>query len=67
MAETSDHRWLGGWRKIMSKTDDASQVQELHDDELDSVTGGTKGGPVTLRELAKILGQLEQAQAVNVR
>ena len=51
----------------MSKTDDASQVQELHDDELDAVTGGTKCGPVTLRELAKILGQLEQAQAVNVR
>jgi hypothetical protein len=28
------------WRKIMSKTEDASKVRELQDDELDGVTGG---------------------------
>ena len=36
---TSDGRWIG-WRKIMTKTEDASQVRELQDDELDIVTGG---------------------------
>ena len=55
----------------MSKTNDTSSDElaetELQDNELDAVTGGTKGGPVTLRDLAKILGELEQAQAGNVR
>jgi hypothetical protein len=50
----------------MNDTSDLDH-RELTDIELDVVTGGNKGGPVTLRELAKILGQLEQAQAVNVR
>jgi hypothetical protein len=57
--------------EIMSKTNDTSSDElaetELQDNELDAVTGGTKGGPVTLRDLAKILGELEQAQAGNVR
>jgi hypothetical protein len=52
----------------MSKTHDT-----IGDRELDAVTGGTKctggsaGGPVTLRQLAALLGQLEQAEAQKVR
>ena len=64
--------------KIMRKTNDTSNVAtfehhgRLADSELDAVNGGTKctggaGGPVTLRDLAKILGELEQAKAGNVR
>ena len=59
----------------MSKTNHASNLDHhaLADGELDAVTGGTKctggsaSGPVTLRALAKVLGELEQAQAENVR
>jgi hypothetical protein len=39
---TSDGRWLG-WRKIMSKTNDTSNMnteRELTSDELDTVSGG---------------------------
>jgi hypothetical protein len=63
----------------MNKTNDAScgATSEHHDTigdpELDAVTGGTKctggsaSGPVTLRQLAQVLGELEQAQFNNVR
>jgi len=60
--------------RLMTPTKTNSQNRELLDNELDAVSGGTKctggsasGGPVSLRELAKILGELEQAQAGNVR
>lgn len=52
----------------MSKTSETSNIatferhDTLVDSELDAVTGGT----ATFRELAMILGQLEQAQAQNV-
>jgi hypothetical protein len=58
----------------MSKTSDTPNFSHgtkdhgsVADSELAAVTGGSKGGPVTLRDLAKILGELEQAQAVKVR
>jgi hypothetical protein len=62
MAETSDHRWLGGWRKIMRKTDDASQVQELHDDELDAVTGGLVVIAILAILIAPVLPAVQSAR-----
>jgi hypothetical protein len=61
--------------KIVSKTNETLNLGHhvLADGELDAVTGGTKctggsaGGPVTLRALATLLGQLEQAEAQKVR
>ena len=59
----------------MSRANDASNLDHhaLADGALEAVTGGTKcaggsaGGSVTFRALAKALGELEQAQATNVR
>jgi hypothetical protein len=65
--------------KIMSRTNNTSNIathehhHALADGELDAVTGGIKctggspSGPVTFRELAKVLGELKQAQFNNVR